>query len=101
MKVADPGVLLQYINSVGLSYRRSGGGGDIAGETLVLRGDVQKSYILIVRKPSVIISSVYEKIEQVLSARYEGTKQMCNEHKFVHRCQVMVRFCSLLLQAGG
>ena len=35
---------------------------------------MQKSYILIVRKPSAIISSLYENFEQVLSAKYEGTK---------------------------
>lgn len=67
-RVAVPGQIMQKVETAQLETGSARARGGVYGETLILRGDLKNSHVLIVRRPSAIVTSVCGSIrESVLS----------------------------------
>ncbi|KAK5942005.1 hypothetical protein PMZ80_005956 [Knufia obscura] len=79
-KVMVEGRLIENVDTAQLVTRRVRHtepleGGPTEGETLVLRGDLKSCRVLVIRKPSVILSTVYRAARGSVISRYENAWQ--------------------------
>lgn len=74
-KIVVLGNLMQHVGTSQLNTRIRRTANNIEGETLVLRGDLKSSHVLVVRKPSVVFAAVYSSIRGSMISKYKTVSE--------------------------
>jgi len=78
-EVAVPGHIIQIIGTTDMATQRSRVRDVMDGETILLMGDLRNSHLLVIRKPSVILSSMYNATIGSLLSKWRRKKQSLSQ----------------------